>query len=368
MTHKELRIIIVTLLLVEGTCVSYMYAKEGTTVNIACPMTTPVDLLTWRGPPGLKTYFSGSQRLNVIKANSPDISISKVNLNDGTLCLTCSAVGGIPNIYTYDWEHRTDTGDLVRHFPPQPTIKIKMDLFTNNGAYICRVSNNIGTTFKNDWQISKYNLNVLAAPQFVNSNTEERYFDKNKLTEFKLQYVTNPDANYSVLTDNREISIEEFYLNSINISVTEARIQESIYDKLVYIKGCEIGGDTETQNDTEEDSHYGASTTHTRQSELQASFANDIYRDVSQLEASARVEPFIRIQKSVSTYQLSSTGQSNQRENNELNYIEVAFDQRSTQKRHKFYCDDRTPYADVDLTIKVDPLPDSDPESNSEED
>lgn len=43
--------------------------------------------------------------------------------------------------------------------------------------------------------------------------------------------------------------------------------------------------------DTEEDSHYGTSTTHTRQSELQASFANDIYRDVSQLEGQYKLGP-----------------------------------------------------------------------------
>lgn len=50
----------------------------------------------------------------------------------------------------------------------------------------------------------------------------------------------------------------------------------------------------------------------------------------------------------------------------ELNYIEVEFIQKTNQRRRIIHMDDRTPYADVDLSIKADPLPDTDSESEGD--
>ncbi|VDI11374.1 Hypothetical predicted protein [Mytilus galloprovincialis] len=411
MEHKDLRILIATLLLVRGTCTIYLYAKEGTTAILECPMRVPVDNITWRGPPNLKTYVSGNQKaefehirfihtsqnnhhtLHILDFTTENEGLYRCSSLGGmdTFNVTMFPSGGIPDNYSYEWEHRTNADDPLRYFSSKPTIAIRLD-FQNNGIYICRDSSSIGTTHKTGCQSSEYNLSVSTPPQFVSSNTDERYFDHYRLNELKLQYIADPDANYSVLKDNRAIPIEELNLNNINISVIDARIQQSIYDKLVYINGFDmyiriyVANTLDFNNITivlynnigyvnhtievksavaelkdqiaenkmflaiiattsllfsvavafwfklihEDDSNYGASTTHTRQTEPQASFTNDIYGD-------------------------------------ELNYIEVAFDLRPNPQSHRLYCDDRTPYADVDLTIKVDPLPDSDSDSEVDE-
>ncbi|CAG2255179.1 unnamed protein product [Mytilus edulis] len=55
------------------------------------------------------------------------------------------------------------------------------------------------------------------------------------------------------------------------------------------------------------------------------------------------------------------------RETTDLNYIEVEFSQETTGKSFFIHgSDNSTPYADIDLTIKADPLPDSD--SSADED
>ncbi|XP_052074588.1 uncharacterized protein LOC127712265 isoform X2 [Mytilus californianus] len=115
-----------------------------------------------------------------------------------------------------------------------------------------------------------------------------------------------------------------------------------------------------TEND------YDASTPQ-RHNDVQATFVNDVYGDVNQIEVTTHISQLIPTQRTVFQNQSSTTdGVSRMEENRELKYIEVEFIQTSNQRRQVMYMDDRTPYADVDLTIKADPLPDTDSESDED--
>lgn len=43
----------------------FLYAEKGTTVNLECPIKIPVNNLTWRGPPKLRTYLSGFRKADL---------------------------------------------------------------------------------------------------------------------------------------------------------------------------------------------------------------------------------------------------------------------------------------------------------------
>lgn len=53
--------------------------------------------------------------------------------------LTCKASGGVPDNYTYEWEHRTDADDHIRFLPSKPNIRITYDPTQSVGLYVCTV-------------------------------------------------------------------------------------------------------------------------------------------------------------------------------------------------------------------------------------
>ncbi|CAC5368511.1 unnamed protein product [Mytilus coruscus] len=483
-----------------GSFVIEKYVHEGEEVNLTCPMKIAIANLTWRGPPELKLYATrttasniqnvrvihvGSTKENILKIlkfeasneglyqclsfyggedtfNVTMIRIPKVlivdefNTRDETLKLSCMASGGVPDNYTYEWEHRTDADDHIRFLSPTPFITIRNNSIQSNGAYVCRVFSayGFGSSKKTDTQCAVYNLTISAVPHFVFNNTKELNVYLNRTTELKMRFVANPPANTILLMDNKPAL--EFNSTEIMKSVENATVVDYYHDKAVIVNGyemklricirdrldlrnitvvlqndrgsrnytiqlktakqaernvgskpfmaslltlsifvvlaavlglkfacgtymtkrCKDNVNSTVQSDgniTEND--YDASTPQ-RHIDVQTTFVNDVY-------VTTHISQLIPTQRTVFQNQSSTTdGVSRMEENRlhanvvtdinslvclqELKYIEVEFIQTSNQRRQIMYMDDRTPYADVDLTIKADPLPDTDSESDED--
>lgn len=88
--------------------------------------------------------------------------IDEFNIRDETLNLSCIASGGVPDNYTYEWEHRTDADDHVRFLSTRPFITIRNNSIQNKGVYVCRVFNAYGfrNSKRTDAQCAKYNLTI----------------------------------------------------------------------------------------------------------------------------------------------------------------------------------------------------------------
>lgn len=80
----------------------FLYAEEGGTINIECPMKIPVNDVTWRGPPRLKTYSSGYHKADLehvnvshlTKNNTPTLQIVNFTAKNEGLYQCSSFRGG----------------------------------------------------------------------------------------------------------------------------------------------------------------------------------------------------------------------------------------------------------------------------------
>lgn len=88
--------------------------------------------------------------------------VEELNPLDETLNLSCIASGGVPDNYTYEWEHRTDADHHIRFLSQKPLLTIRSNSMQSNGVYVCRVynANSVGTRRKTYSQCAVYNLSI----------------------------------------------------------------------------------------------------------------------------------------------------------------------------------------------------------------
>ncbi|XP_076106284.1 uncharacterized protein LOC143074964 isoform X2 [Mytilus galloprovincialis] len=438
---------------VQGTSMMDIYVQEGDAVDLLCPMKISIDDLIWRGPPELMIYASGSTEsniknvqvlhekntkenilkilkfavdsvgiyqcislrggddsFNITMLRKPNVSIvEELNPLDETLNLSCIASGGVPDNYTYEWEHRTDADHHIRFLSQKPLLTIRSNSMQSNGVYVCRVynANSVGTRRKTYSQCAVYNLSISAVPHFVSNNTEELYVYLNQTTELKVYFIANPAANTVLLIDNKPAF--EFNNSNLMKSVHKTTVVDYYHDKAVIVNGYEIKllmyiqDRLDFSNITvvlQNDRGWCNYTIQLKTTEHTIQYQRNVGSKpllVSLLTLSIfgvlaavlglkfaygklmtkRCKDDSTVPPNVTTHigqliptprpvfhnQSSNTdGISRMKGNSELNYIEVNFNQKSNQRRHVILRNDRTQYADVDLTIKADPLPDTDSE------
>lgn len=86
--------------------------------------------------------------------------VDDLNSEDGSVILYCLASDGVPDNYSYEWEHRTYANDHIRFLSSKPDIIIENDTRSNNGVYICRVCSSFGQKQQSEFQIAVYNLSL----------------------------------------------------------------------------------------------------------------------------------------------------------------------------------------------------------------
>ncbi|CAG2225147.1 unnamed protein product [Mytilus edulis] len=389
-----------------------IYVQEGDAVDILCPMKISIDDLIWRGPPELMIYASGSTEsdiknvqvlhekntkkniLKILKFAVDSVGIYQcISLRGGddSFNITMLPSGGVPDNYTYEWEHRTDADHHIRFLSQKPLLTIRSNSMQSNGVYVCRVynANSVGTRRKTYSQCAVYNLSISVHKTTV----VDYYHDKAVIVngyEIKLLMYIQDRLDFSnitvVLQNDRGWCNYTIQLKTtVHMIVLEHTIQYqrnvgskpllvsllalSIFGVLAAVLGLKFAYGTckDDNTVTPNENDYDASIPQ-RHNDVEGAFVNDVYGDVNQKKVvTTHIGQLIQTPRPVFHNQSSTTdGISRMKGNSELNYIEVNFNQKSNQRRHVILRNDRTQYADVDLTIKADPLPDTDSENDED--
>lgn len=99
-------------------------------------------------------FFTTDLWYNVYYTDPPDINVL---LNVENKVVECSPNGIPPDFTFYQWQHRSEYGQLIRSLPDSPMLKLdstdgNIENYQLNGVYECRAENGIsdanGTTVR----------------------------------------------------------------------------------------------------------------------------------------------------------------------------------------------------------------------------